>query len=1051
MNLSQPFIKRPVATTLLAIGLAMAGMIAFYLLPVASLPQIDFPTISVQAAYPGASPEVMGTSIAAPLERQLGRIAGVTQMTSASTLGSTNINIQFDLSRNIDGAARDVQAAINAARSQLPPDIPTNPTYRKVNPADAPIIVIALTSYSYSTGQLYDIASTLLQQKLSQVDGVGQVNVVGGSLPGVRVELNPRALNSYGIGLEDVRNAIAAANVNQPKGQFINNETVSSINTNDQLFKAFQYKPLIIAYRNHAPVRLSDVADVNDSVENIRTAGLSLDTHYSSQAKPAVLLVIFKQPGANVIETVDRIKQMMPQLHSYIPNAVNMTIAVDRTTTIRASLRDVEATLIIAIILVILVIYFFLGSARAALIPSVTVPLALLGTFGVMYLLHYTLDNLSLMALTISTGFVVDDAVVVLENTERHIEAGLKPMEAALQGAKEVGFTVLSMSISLIAVFIPILFMQGLVGRLFREFAITLSSAIIISLCLSLTITPMLCSRLLLATSHQKDKNNFFKRNMNKLRDSYKNSLSWGLSHARLMQLLTIGAIVLSILLFILIPKGFFPQQDTGRITASIQARQDISFQAMKQKLFNYVEIVGKDPAVQHVVGFVGGGPGTNTTNSGSLFIALKPLSVRKISADDVINRLRNKLAVIPGASLYMQAAQDLVIGGRLGNAQYQYTLYSDDLQDLNYWAPQVLAKMSQLSGIIDVNSDQLNNGLQEYITYNRDTASQLGIDAQLADNTLYDAFGQRQISVMYTLLNQYHVVMEVAPSFLQNPQSLKNIYVLSSNNKEVPLSGFASFAPLSTLLAVNHTNQFPSATLSFNLLSGVSIGEAVNNINNAVEPMHLPPTIHGIFQGSAQAFQASLASEPYLIVVALLTVYIVLGILYESTIHPLTILSTLPSAGAGALLALLITHTELSIIAFIGIILLIGIVKKNAIMMIDFALEAKRIEKKSSRNAIYQAAILRFRPIMMTTMAAMLGAFPLAFGWGVGSEMRRPLGIAIIGGLLVSQLLTLYTTPVMYLTMERVGNWGQKKWAGVTSLIKPPSKQSNFHDNLLG
>lgn len=1019
MNLSAIFIKRPVATTLLAIGIAIAGIVAFNLLPVAPLPQIDFPTISVQTSLPGASPEVMATSVATPIERQLGRIAGITEMTSTSNLGSTNIVIQFDLSRNIDGAARDVQAAINAARSQLPTNLPSNPTYRKVNPADSPIMVIALTSKIYSKGEMYDAASTIVQQKLSQVDGVGQVLVGGSSLPGIRVELNPTALNKYGIGLQDVRSALASANVNLPKGQISDGIYSSKIYANDQIYKAYQYKPLIIAYRNNAPVKISDVADVQDSVENVMTAGLA-------DGKPAVVLIIFKQPGANVIATVDHVREILPYIKSSIPAAMDMTVMMDRTATIRASLHDVEATLIIAVILVILVVYVFLGSVRSALIPSVAVPLSLLGTFGLMYLFGYSLDNLSLMALTISTGFVVDDAVVVLENTSRHIENGMGAMEAALLGAKEVGFTVFSMSISLIAVFIPILFMGGIVGRLLREFAITLSTAILVSLFISLTVTPMMCSRLLKPKQQQTQLSHH--PLLLRLNRAYQNSVSWSLNHSRLMLLITCSMVVLSIFLYMIVPKGFFPQQDTGRINASIQGQQDISFQAMNQKLNQYVELVCHDPAVEHVAGFVGAGGRGNAISSGSLFIMLKPLAERKISADEVIARLRGKLARVPGATLYMQSAQDLVIGGRQGNAQFQYTLASDNLVDLNRWVPRVMAQIEKLPGIADVNTDQRDQGLQVYVNIDHNTAARFGITPQRIDNTLYDAFGQQQVSIMYTLMNQYHVVMEVAPQYWQHPETLNDIYVRSPSGNEVPLSAIAHFAPSSTLLSVNHQNQFPAATLSFNLLPGVSLGNMVDRVNEVVDDMHLPENIYGTFQGTAQAFQASLATEPYLILVALVAVYVVLGILYESLIHPLTILSTLPSAGTGALLALLLSHTELTVIALIGIILLIGIVKKNAIMMIDFALHIERTEKLSSRDSIYQAALLRFRPILMTTMAALLGAMPLAFGWGVGAEIRRPLGIAIVGGLIVSQLLTLYTTPVIYLYLDRFAK-GSRRW----------------------
>jgi len=1019
MNISALFIKRPIATTLLALGLAIAGAVAFLLLPVASLPQVDFPTITVSAGLPGASPETMATSVATPLERQIGRIAGITQITSTSTLGTSGITIQFDLSRHIDGAARDIQAAINAARSQLPINLPSNPTYRKVNPADSPIIILALTSDIYTQGQMYDAASTLLAQALSQVNGVGQVIVGGSSLPAVRIELNPNALNSYGIGLEDVRSAIASANVNIPKGHLNTSFTTTDILSNDQLFKAIQYRPLIITYRNNNPVRLSDVATVNDSVENIRNAGLS-------NGKPSVLVVIFKSPGANVLETVDNITKELPRLAATIPQGIDINIAMDRTTTLRASLHDVEFTLLVAIILVILVVYIFLKNWRAMLIPSVAVPLSLLGTFGMMFLLGYTLDNLSLMALTISTGFVVDDAVVVLENITRHIEDGTDSIQAAYQGAKEVGFTVISMSTSLIAVFIPILLMGGIVGRLFREFAITLSTAIIISLLVSLTVTPMMCARLLKKNSSNKTvKNNtLFQR----LHYYYEKTLKWALNNHIIMLFITFSAILMTIFLFLIVPKGFFPQQDTGRIQASLQADQNISFQAMREKLFAFVDTVKADPAVSNVVGFVGGGAGS-TTNSGSVYITLKPLSVRQLSVDEIINRLRKKLTVIKGATLYMQAAQDLVVGGRLGNAQYQYTLSTNNLDELNQWAPKILAKILTLPGIIDVNTDQLNNGLQTYVDVDRDTAARLGMTNQLIDQTLYDAFGQNQISTMYTSLNQYHVVMEVAPEYWQDPIMLNQIYVKSINGQEVPLSVFSHFSALSTLLSVNHQGQSPAATISFNLLRNVALGDAVSLINNTVANMHLPASVQTSFQGTAQAFQSSLANEPYLILAALLCVYIVLGILYESLIHPITILSTLPSAGVGALLALLLTGTDLSIIALIGMILLIGIVKKNAIMMIDFALHAQREYKKSPQEAIFEAALLRFRPIMMTTMAAMLGAFPLAFGFGIGSELRRPLGIAIIGGLIVSQMLTLYTTPVIYLTLDKYSQWSKGWW----------------------
>jgi len=1015
MSLSSPFIKRPVATTLLTVAIALAGGAAFKLLPVSPLPQIDFPTISVQANLPGASPDVMASSVATPLERQLGHIAGVTEMTSASYLGSTSVTLQFELNRNIDAAARDVQAAINAASGYLPANLPSNPTYRKVNPADAPIMIIALTSDIYDQGKLYDAASTVLQQKLSQIQGVGQVVVGGSSLPAVRVDINPTQLNSFGLGLEDVRSVLAQQNANLAKGQIGDDKITADITTNDQLLKADYYKPLIVGYSNGAAIRLSDIADVQDSVENIRSAGLA-------NGQPCALIILFRQPGANIIETVDGVREALPELKASIPSAINLTVVMDQTTTIRASVREVERTLVIAIALVILVVFIFLRNPRSTLIPAVVVPVSLIGTFGVMYLCHYSLDNLSLMALTISTGFVMDDAIVVIENIMRHVEGGVHPITAALQGAKEIGFTVLSISISLIAVFIPILLMGGIVGRLFREFAITLSVAILMSLVVSLTATPMMCSRLL---KHQQpeDHGRLYKlseRFFAYMLRIYEHSLSWVLRHQAIILAVLLITIVLNVYLLVIVPKGFFPQQDTGRVAGGIQGAQDSSFAAMKQRMTRFVEIVKNDEAVSNVVAFTGSGGGT-TTNTGRMFISLKPLEERKVSAEQVIGRLRRQLSSVEGASLFLQATQDLRIGGRAGNGQYQYTIQGDDLDDLTKWGPVLLQEMRKLQVLTDVSSDQQNSGLQESLVYDRPTASRLGITPDMLDSTLYDAFGQRQVSTMYTSLNQYHVVMEVSPQFWQGPEGLKSIYLRPTSGVVVPLSAVAHSEPTTAPLAVAHQGEFPAVTLSFNLAPGVAISDAVKAINQMEQNIGMPGTIRGSFSGTLQAYQSSLASEPLLIITALMAVYIVLGILYESYIHPITILSTLPSAGVGAVLALLIVRMDLSVIALIGIILLIGIVKKNAIMMIDFALAAEREEGKSSRDAIYQACMLRFRPILMTTMAALLGALPLALGSGTGSELRRPLGITIVGGLVVSQLLTLYTTPVVYLYLDRM------------------------------
>jgi multidrug efflux pump len=1160
MNVSAPFIRRPIATTLLTAAIALAGVVAFLQLPTAPLPQVDFPTINVSANLPGASPDIMASAVAAPLERQLAHIAALSEMTSSSSLGSTNITLQFDLDRNIDGAARDVQAAINAARANLPSNLPQNPSYRKVNPADAPIMIIALTSDIYSRGQLYDAASTIMQQRLLQIEGVGQVNVGGGALPAVRVEINPTQLNNTGLTLEDVRVMLSQQNANIPKGQLSDGNTTADILANDQLLKAKDYEPLIVAYRNGAPVRLGDIASVRDSVENIRAAGY-LD------GKPAIPLIIFRQPGANIIETVDRVNAALPSLKASMPAAIKLDIVLDRTQTIRASVHEVERTLVIAVLLVVLVVFIFLRNGRATLIPAVVVPTSLIGTFGVMYLLGYSLDNLSLMALTISTGFVVDDAIVVIENVTRHLEQGMRPMQAALQGAREVGFTVLSISVSLVAVFTPILLMGGIVGRLFREFAVTLSTAILVSLVVSLTTTPMMCALLLRHKPRSKFPgpiSRFAEKFFNWIWESYTGSLQVVLRHPAITLGVLLSTIAATGFLFMVVPKGFFPQQDNGTVFGGMQGSQDASFQAMQGAAVRINNTVRNDPAVAAVVTFVGGG----ATNSGFVYTALKPLQERKISSSEVINRLRPKLGGIPGAMTFLQAGQDLRIGGRQSNAQYQYTIQSENLPDLVKWGPTVLAEMRKLPGFTDVNSDQQNAGLQASLTYDRQTAARLGLSAQLIDETLYDAFGQRQVSTMFTSLNQYHVVMEVDPQFWQSPAGLETIYlrqtlstatpgpsppsiagntssdtvstaqaepassplaipivtnpqpsdgaiaaptpvypfsnsqttpapiptpaipatpstalsstaattitatplptvavILSSTPTPlistgsptpapssvvatsapastasvaasigggsqptptpspgvVPLSAVASYQPTTAPIAVNHQGQFPAVTISFNLAGGIALSDAVTAIEQMQRRIGMPGTVHGTFTGTAQAFQASLASEPFLILAALLAVYIVLGILYESLIHPITILSTLPSAGVGAVLALMVFHTDLSVIGIIGILLLIGIVKKNAILMVDFALEAERSGGMSPREAIYQACLLRFRPIMMTTMAALFGALPLILSTGMGAELRRPLGITIVGGLIVSQMLTLYTTPVIYLVLDEM------------------------------
>jgi len=1011
-NFSAPFIKRPVATTLITIAIFLSGAVAFRFLPVAPLPQIDFPTISVGASLPGASPETMASAVATPLERQFGRIAGVTQMTSSSGFGNTGITLQFDLNRDINAAARDVQAAINAARGQLPADLPSQPTYRKVNPADAPIMLLSLTSTNIPQPQIYDAADSILAQKLAQVEGVGQVFSWGSSRPAVRVSVNPDLVNSYGISLETVRKGLQAANANLAKGAVADPTHSWTIADTDQLFKAYEYQPLIIAGHSGAPVRLRDVGDVSDAVEDVRNLGLS-------NGEPAVLLAIFRQPGANMIDTVDRIKAILPELRASISPSLHLNVAIDRTTTIRASIHDVEITLMISITLVILVVFFFLRNVWATVIPSIAVPLSLVGTFGVMYLFGYSLDNLSLMALTISTGFVVDDAIVVIENIARHMEGGMKPFAATVLGAKEIGFTVLSMSASLIAVFIPILFFPTIIGRLIREFAVTLSVAIVVSLFVSLTTTPMLCAHFLrVNTGKHGLAYRIAEKAFNALLHFYDRCLRVVLRHQFAMLLVTLGTLALTIYLYFSTPMSLFPQQDTGRINGYIQGDQDISFAAMSEKLQEFNAIVMKDPAIDTVTAFTGGGNGTSTSR---MFAQLKPLDERKLSADQVIGRLRSKTAKIPGAQLFFQSVQDLTIGGRFGGAQYQYTLQAENLKDLNHWAPIVKERMQKIPGVNDVNTDQQVRGLQTSLVVDRDTASRLGVNMADVDNTLGDAFGQRQVSNIYKGLNQYHVVLEVSDNYTQGPEGLSHIYVPSSTGGVVPLSSFAHYQPSNTSLSVNHQGLYPSITLSFNITPGVALSTVVGEIEAAQRELRVPPTVHGGFQGTAQAFKESVANYLILLITALAAVYIVLGILYESYIHPITILSTIPSAGIGALLALKLTGTELSMIAVIGIILLIGIVKKNAILMIDFAVQAEMQEGKSPEGAIYQACLLRFRPILMTTMAALLGALPLALGSGVGSELRRPLGIAVVGGLIVSQLLTLFTTPVVYLYLDRL------------------------------
>jgi multidrug efflux pump len=1077
MNLSRPFVERPVATTLLTLGVALAGALAYSYLPVSPLPQVDYPTISVSASLPGADPQTVSTSVAEPLERYLGQIADVTEITSSSTTGSTRITLQFDLDRDIDGAARDVQAAINAAAADVSTSLSSNPTYRKVNPADAPLMILALTSKTLTRGQLYDAASNVLQQRLSQLDGIGQVSIGGATLPAVRVELNPTTMFKYGIGLEDVRAALASANANSPKGAIEEGDHRFQLYTNDQARQASDYRPLIIAYRNGSAVRLTDVADVEDSVQDLRNEG-------RANGEPSVLVILSRQPGANIIETVDQVKAELPHLQAALPSDVNLTIVSDRSATIRASLRDTKWTLMLAVALVTFVVFLTLGDVRAALVPAVVVPVSIIGTFSGMYLLGFSLDNLSLMALTIATGFVVDDAIVVLENISRHVESGVPRREAALRGAKEVGFTVVSISISLIAVFIPILLMGGIVGRLFREFTATMSLAIMISMVISLTTTPMMCALLLRPRRHppgRPPRRTLFDRSL----AAYERTLSWSLRHGRLVMLALAVTIALNVLLFMIIPKGFFPQEDTGLITGGIVADQSISFQLMKDKLVRLMDIVQADPAVQSVAGYTGAGSGggSSQTNTGSVYVLLKPLSVRKISSDEVIARLRTKLSQVAGGRLFLQTVQDIRIGARQSNAEFQFTLQADNTNDLAEWGPKLTAALQRSPVVADVNSDQQPKGLETDVNYDRSTAARLGLTVAQMDSTLYDAFGQRQVSTIFNALNQYHVIMEVAPRYWQHPSTLNDIYVstaagaasgtqttnlstpgprtpatLSASNSfqnaltnaiantgrgaasngaavsasvetMVPLPAVSSYRYGTTRLAVNHHGLFASTTISFNLQPGMSLSDATAAVTQAMEEIHMPTSVHGIFAGTAGTFQQSLTTEPLLIAAALIAVYIVLGVLYESYIHPITIISTLPSAGVGAVLALMVWHTEFSIIALIGVILLIGIVKKNAIMMIDFAIHAEVTQGIAPREAIHQACLLRFRPIMMTTLAALLGALPLAFSYGNGGELRRPLGVSIVGGLIVSQMLTLYTTPVVYVYLDGLQSWVKRHW----------------------
>jgi hydrophobe/amphiphile efflux-1 (HAE1) family protein len=1012
VNVSEPFIRRPVATALLSAALLLAGAGAYAVLPVAPLPRVDFPTIQVSAGLPGASPETMASAVATPLERRFGRIAGLSEITSTSSLGQTQITLQFDLDRDVDAAGRDVQAAINAAAGDLPQNLPTRPNFRKVNPADAPILILAVSSETLPLSQVFDTANAILAQKIAQVEGVGQVFVGGGQQPAVRVQVDPAALAGVGLSLEDVRSVLTRSTVNQPKGAVSGAERSWVIGANDQLLRAAGFRPLVIGYANGSPVRLGDVADVVDSVENTRIAGWV-------DGKRAVLMLIRRQPGANILDVIDRVRAILPDLTRAVSPAVDVRVAQDRSQTIRASVRDVQITLLVSVLLVVLVVYVFLRSARATLIPTVAVPLAIVGTFAGMYLLGYSINNLSLMALTISAGFVVDDAIVVTENVTRFVEGGRTPLQAALEGARQIGFTIVSITVSLLAVFIPILMMGGIIGRLFREFAVTLSLAIALSAVLSLTLTPLMASRLLRAD--EPSRRGWLHRTTQGLFDrllrGYDRGLEWVLAHHTLMLVVTLGAAVLSVWLYVVVPKGLFPQQDTGALAGIAEAPQDISFPAMRDRVELVNRTVLAHPAVQSMVAFTGG---FGSINTGNVFIQLRPKGERRQSADEVIGELRPKLAQVPGIALFLQSVQDVRLGGRASRTQYQYTLQDANLAELNAWAPRLLEKLRTVPELRDVASDQQTSALQLNVTVDRDAASRLGITSQVVDDTLYDAFGQRQVATMFTQLNQYRVVLEVKPPLAGRPDDLRRIFVPTPAGGQVPLSAIATFAPSPTSLSVNHQGQFPAVTLSFNLAPGVSLGQALGAVRHAEQQIGLPGNVHAAPQGTAQAFVQSLKDEPLLVLLALIAVYIVLGVLYESYIHPVTILSTLPSAGVGALLALLLSRTEFTIIALIGIILLIGIVKKNAIMMIDFALEAERDEGLSTRDAIHRACLLRFRPIMMTTMAALLGAVPLALGTGAGAELRRPLGLTIVGGLLLSQLLTLFTTPVVYLFLDR-------------------------------